>query len=96
MNKRILAATAVMLVISSVVVAVGVGQVSANFDLSWHVIGGGGKRSTSANHIVMGTIGQPVVGVVTNAVHEVCAGFWCATVVQYRACLPLVLKNYVH
>lgn len=93
MKRRILAATAVMLVISSLVVAVAVGQVSGNFDLSWHIIGGGGTRSTSANYVAMGTIGQAAVGMISGASHEVCAGFWCMGP-ECWIYMPLMLRNY--
>ncbi|TKJ30054.1 MAG: hypothetical protein CEE40_06545 [Chloroflexi bacterium B3_Chlor] len=94
MNKRILAATAILVVATSIVVGVAVAQVSANYDLSWHVIGGGGTRSTSANYVAMGTIGQAAVGMISGASHEVCAGFWCGAGEKCRIYLPLMLRNY--
>lgn len=80
---------------TSVTIAVGVAlaQVSANYDLSWHVIGGGGTRSSSSNYVVMSTIGQPVAGVIGSASSELCAGFWCMGP-QWRIYMPLLLKNY--
>jgi len=69
-------------------------QVSANYDLSWHVIGGGGGQSSSAGHTLMGTVGQPLVGAVSSGSHALCSGFWCGGVVQYRIYLPLVLRNH--
>ncbi|MFQ5813766.1 MAG: hypothetical protein ACE5I2_11365, partial [Anaerolineae bacterium] len=32
---------------------------SAGFDLGWHVIAGGGGRSSSADYIMSGSAGQP-------------------------------------
>ncbi|NIN67861.1 MAG: hypothetical protein GTO63_24775 [Anaerolineae bacterium] len=93
MNRQIVAGTAIFVVASSLVVGVAIAQVSANYDLSWHVIGGGGTRSTSGNYVTTGTIGQPVVGVIGSASSELCAGFWCMGP-EYRFHLPVLLKNY--
>lgn len=37
-------------------------QTSAGFNLEWHVIGGGGGESTSANYEINGTAGQSLAG----------------------------------
>ena len=77
--------------------AVGVpalAQVSANHDLSWHVIAGGGGRMASTGHTLVGSIGQPLTGASSSTGHTLCSGFWCSGVVQQRIYLPLVLRNF--
>ncbi len=52
-------------------------QSSANFDLGWNVLGGGGgTESESASFAVGSTIGQPVAGTSASAVYQLDAGFW--------------------
>ena len=68
-------------------------QVSANYDLSWHVIAGGGGQMESAGHTMLGTIGQPAVGSMTSGSHALCSSFWCGVLPGYRIYLPLVLRN---
>lgn len=68
-------------------------QVSSNYDLSWHVIGGGGGKMASAGHTLQGTTGQALVGRMSSAGHDLCSGFWCAGEAEYRVYLPLALRN---
>jgi hypothetical protein len=68
-------------------------QVSASYDLSWHVIAGGGGRAESPRYMLQGTAGQPVIGPAAGSGHTLCSGFWCGTVeIEYRVYLPLVLR----
>jgi hypothetical protein len=67
-------------------------QVSANYDLSWHVIAGGGGRMTSTQHTLQGTAGQSVIGPAASGGHTLCSGFWCGVEVEYRVYMPLVLR----
>ncbi len=69
-------------------------QVSASYDLSWHVVAGGGGRMASAGHTLQGTVGQPVTGVMLGSGYTLCSGFECGgAAVQYRIYLPVVLRN---
>ena len=68
-------------------------QVSANHDLSWHVIAGGGGKSASAGHTLMGAVGQPLTGGMSGAGHTLYSGFWHGGVVEYHIYLPLTLKG---
>ena len=71
-------------------------QVSANYDLSWHVIAGGGGRMEGGNHSLLGTIGQSMAGTMSSSGHTLDSGFWgrSATVGQeYEIYLPLVLRE---
>lgn len=68
-------------------------QVSANYDLSWHVIAGGGGRMAGTQHTLQGTIGQAVVGPAADSGRTLCSGFWCGVEAEYRVCLPLVMRD---
>ena len=68
-------------------------QVSATFDLSWHVIGSGGGQMGGPGHTIAGTIGQPTVGTMGGSGHALCSGFWCGIPAEYRVYLPLTLRN---
>jgi len=69
-------------------------QVSANYDLAWHVVAGGGGQMTSSGHTLVGTVGQPLTGSMLSSGHTLCSGFWCGgAAVQYRVYLPVVLRN---
>ncbi len=71
-------------------------QSSANYDLSWHVIAGGGGRMESTGHALLGTTGQPLVGsMTTGSGHSLCSGFWCGAAEEgVHIYLPLVVSNY--
>ena len=68
-------------------------QVSSAYDLSWHVIGGGGDKMTSAGHTLQGTTGQALVGEMSSGGYDLCSGFWCGAEAEYRVYLPLALRN---
>jgi hypothetical protein len=68
-------------------------QVSSNYDLSWHVIGGGVGRMDSTGHSLQGTLGQAVSGSMSSTGHTLCTGFWCEEAIQFEVYLPLVLRD---
>lgn len=53
-------------------------QSSANVNLAWHTVAGGGTRSSSAGYSVVGTLGQPAASpaISGSAGYRVAAGFW--------------------
>jgi len=62
--------------------------------IPWSVIGGGGGHAEGGAIISLdSTIGQPIVGQVSNLPYDLCAGYWCGAAAQYRVYLPLVLRN---
>jgi hypothetical protein len=61
--------------------------------IGWSVIGGGGGHAEAGSYAIDGTIGQSVVGTVSTGNYDLCSGFWCGGVVEYKIYLPLVLKN---
>ncbi len=72
-------------------------QVSPNFDLSWHVIGGGGRDMTSTTHTHRGTLGQFAIGPATSSSHHLGAGYWYGIRLAptFGLYLPLVTKNAI-
>jgi hypothetical protein len=72
-------------------------QTSPNFNLEWHVIGGGGQPVGSANYVVNSTVGQGSASAFyLSAEHYVIAGgFWTYAGVSrpYSTYLPLVMRN---
>ncbi len=61
--------------------------------VDWWVIGGGGGHQESGICSLDGTIGQPLVGTVSNTPYDLCTGFWCGTFAEHRIYLPIVLRN---
>ncbi len=83
-----------ILCLSLAVAVPALAQVSANYDLSWHVIGGGGGQSASAGHTLQGTAGQSLTGMMSSSGHTLCSGFWCGGTAQYRVYMPLVVRSF--
>ena len=71
-----LVAAAVLVVCFALLSSLTLAQSSANFGLWWHLIAGGGGRSTSSSYAVSGSIGQPLVGASGNAGYGLRGGFW--------------------
>jgi hypothetical protein len=90
---KVILALAALLLLTSVVLASGTPSVD------WWVIGGGGGHAESAPYALDGTVGQPVVGVVSDDPYELCSGFWCRGAgagagAEYKIYLPIILRNY--
>lgn len=60
----------------------------AEFDLGWHVIAGGGGRSSSADYAMHGSVGQPSVGGLASADYRLSGGFWTCIGAQPPAPTP--------
>lgn len=94
-RRRITLKTVLILAACLALTAPVLAQVSATFDLSWHVIGSGGGRMESDQYTLQSTIGQPAVGTMGGSGHDLCSGFWCSGgTVQRRIYLPLVVRNF--
>lgn len=58
-------------------VVVAAPQVQAQqFVLVRSVVGSGGQPMSSSNNVVVGTVGQSVIGIVTNSLNAASQGFW--------------------
>ena len=90
-----LAASLATLVVGTIILqsaAPAVAQTSTNYNLEWHVIGGGGGPVSSASYAVDSTVGQgaasPPYSVGSN--YAVSGGYWFIPV--HRIYLPLVMR----
>jgi uncharacterized membrane protein len=94
-NKRTILIVLVSLLVVPLVVGIVGAQTSTSFDLSWYVLGGGGKRTDSAAYAMNGTLGQGIVGVSDDTGFQVQSGYWYgASLPGCRVYLPLVLRSY--
>lgn len=91
MRRSITFALALLIVAGSAILA----QSSASFDLSWHVIGGGGGESSSASYRVRGTMGQSLASPPnsSSASYGVGSGFWVLEPGASRIYLPIMLNS---
>ena len=60
--------------------------------ISRYVIGGGGGHAAAAPYTLDATVGQAVIGTVSNGSEELCAGFWCGLGPQ-PIYLPIALRG---
>jgi hypothetical protein len=68
-------------------------QASAAQGIGWWVLGSGGGPSSGGTITLDGTLGQPVVGVSTNGVTTLSAGYWFAGHVSGNTSfLPLIMR----
>ena len=69
-------------------------QTSTNYNLEWHVIGGGGGPVSSASYMVRSTAGQGAASPPYSASgnYVVSGGYWSLPP-GYRIYLPLVIKD---
>lgn len=94
-KKQRIVVLAVMLLLLAFGVA-ALAQTSPGFNLEWHVIGGGGGESSSADYRVHGTIGQSVASPPTasGAGFVISSGFWPGgTAAGTTVYLPVIFKN---
>jgi len=84
----------IVLLATSLLLAVVWAQSSADYDLSWSTIDGGGGVSGGSSYVVMGTAGQLDAGpAMSSADFRLVGGFWAGARVSYRIYLPLVLRQ---
>jgi hypothetical protein len=85
----VILAGGILLALASIAFA----QVSSNYDLSWHGIGGGIGQMESTGHSLQGTLGQTATEPMTSDRHTLCNGFWCEGTGEFEVYLPLVLRD---
>ena len=73
---------------------IALAQTSANYNLEWHVIGGGGQPVTSASYAINSTVGQGAASPPYSASssYVVSGGYWLSG--GLRVYLPLVMREY--
>lgn len=59
-----------------IVAVAGIGIATADLDLDWNTIDGGGGTSSGGSFTLSGTIGQPDAGTMTGGSFELTGGFW--------------------
>ena len=74
-------------------VAVGLVLANGGIELPRQVLGGGASDSTAGEVSLRATLGQPVVGVVSEGEVTLGQGFWYGGAAEYRVFLPLVLSE---
>ena len=99
MRKYPLLALAVVLL---VLMAAGVAwaQYSANHNLSWNVMGAGGREGMSSGaHVAHGTLGQFAIGQTQSSQHQLGSGYWYGVPLgevesEHYLFLPIVMRNH--
>ncbi len=81
-----------LLVISVLIITGQFVLARGDYDIPWHVIGGGGGRSSGGHYILDATIGQPVAATADGGEYQVCIGYWCGNVPGWHMYLPDMLK----
>lgn len=74
-------------------------QTGDGYDLSWHVVSGGGGPMSSTNYALNGTIGQAAIDPAVSTNYDLGAGYSYGVVIQIgpvelKIYLPLIFKNY--
>lgn len=64
---------------------------SADYDLMWNTIDGGGGVSTGGAFELSGSIGQAEAGMLNGNAFTLSGGFWLSST-SYRLHLPLILR----
>jgi hypothetical protein len=57
--------------------AVADGAAAQDFALQRGLVGGGIGIASGAQHTLVATVGQPVIGLTTGPAVQLCSGFWC-------------------
>ena len=94
-TRRRLAWLAIVLVALGLT-GVALAQVSTNFDLSWHLLSGGGGSRSSTNYQVDDSLGQWADQSSSSTGYQIESGFWYGMVISEEGreiYLPLILKN---
>jgi hypothetical protein len=92
-------AIALGLLVGLLLTGLAVAQVSPGYNLSWHVVAGGGTAMTSGAHRLNGTTGQLAIGRVSGPGHALHSGYWFGRgteqpPVRYAIYLPLSLRSF--
>ena len=71
-------------------------QVSDNYDLSWHVLAGGGREGmTSGSYALHGTLGQLAIGPATSGLTSVGSGYWSGVQGSAGSPVPAIYHIYL-
>lgn len=88
MKRALIIAPVLLLLVVSVVMAVG-----GSYDLSWFTVDGGGGISSSGAYVLIGTVGQPDAGLSGDGGYSLSSGFLGReTSSNQKVFLPIVIK----
>jgi hypothetical protein len=76
--------------------ATGFAAATADPQLDWHVVAGGGGPSSGAAFQIDGTAGQAAAGLLSGDTYELGSGFWgggAVTTAAFDIHLPVVVRN---
>lgn len=68
--------TRIFLLLGACLIIAGVAMAAELPSLKWYVIGGGGGPMVNGKTEINGTLGQPVVGLVSEGKYSLYAGYW--------------------
>ena len=95
MNKLPIRALSAALLCGLILVSVVLAQTSTDYDLTWHVVGSGGKAMASTAYAMEGTFGQVVIGRTESMQYALCEGYWYPYPSNlYTVFIPLVLRSH--
>lgn len=83
----------IVVLLAAFILLAGVALANATPAIERYVLGGGGGRVEAGPYRLDGTMGQGVVGTVSDGAYELCSGFWCGGAVEHRNYLPLILRD---
>ena len=95
MSKKKMTLSAVVLLVSLLLVSTALAMSSANYRLDWFTpmtSGGGGGPAASANYAINLTLGQTAIGASASANYGACLGYWCGQLPGGRLHLPLIVR----
>jgi hypothetical protein len=88
-------AVKVILALAALLLLAGTVLASNGYEITRYVIASGGGPAEVVPYALNGTVGQPVVGVDSNAPYQLCSGFWgCGGAGEYKIYLPVILRNF--
>jgi hypothetical protein len=65
---------------------------TADYEITWYTIDGGGGSATGGAYTLNGTVGQPDAGTLIGGSYTLAGGYWSGSASVHRVYLPLVLK----
>jgi len=98
-RKRVFTVSLIVLLVAVVIGGPALAQTSPNYNLEWHVIGGGGQPVSSASYAVNSTAGQGAASqpYSISPSYVVSGGYWYGegfSPLIYFIHLPVVLKTW--
>jgi hypothetical protein len=87
----------VALFVAFALLLVAAAALAANgYEITRSVTSGGGSRLLGGTYVLEGTVGQAVAGESSDAMRQLCSGFWCEDMVSHqgKVYLPALLRYH--